>query len=245
MAKSDEQVFLDTYDIHNFDVPLTTVDVVVFTVKNQELCVQLVYREQHPFRHNWALPGGFIDLDADDDLAATARRILLEKTGVKTPYVEQLGGFGNHHRDPRGWSTTFVYFALINIETLAAKDVQGRWEPIVGNTIATTLAFDHANLISAAVERLRSKVSYSSLPVHLLPERFTLKQCQSVFEIVLGHPLEKSAFRRRLHEADIVVQIPDAFERGSNRPAALYRLRQGKETIFFPGVLRSGAKRNN
>ena len=242
MAKDDEAAFLAAYNIHDFDVPLTTVDVVVFTLLDERLCVQLVHREQHPFRGYWALPGGFVDLEADDDLEATARRILSLKTGVATPYLEQLGGFGGKDRDPRGWAATFVYFALLDAASFEGTPVQGRWWPIEDDGVASELAFDHARLLAAALERLRSKVSYSSLPVHLLPEQFTLSQCQRVFEIVLGHTLDKSAFRRRLRDANIVEQIPGAYERGSNRPAALYRLRPGKETTFFPGVLRGGQR---
>ena len=240
MATDEEAAFLATYDVHDFDVPLTTVDVVVFTLLDEQLCVQLVHRKRHPFQGYWALPGGFVNVTLDDDLEATARRILAAKTSVETPYLEQLGGFGGKQRDPRGWATTFVYFALIDADSWRDAPLQGRWWPVGGHEVSTSLAFDHADLLRAAIERLRSKVSYSSLPVHLLPERFTLSQCQRVFEIVLGHTLEKSAFRRRLRDADIVEQIPNAYVRGSNRPAALYRLRPGSETIFFPGVLRGG-----
>lgn len=240
MANDDEAEFLASYDTHDYDVPLTTVDVVNFALIDEQLCVQLLHREQHPFLGYWALPGGFVDVEKDADLEATARRILTTKTATVTPYLEQLGGFGDNVRDPRGWSATFVYFALVDITSLAATPAQGRWWPIAGEAVEPELAFDHARVLAAATERLRNKVSYSSLPVHLLPEQFTLSQCQRVFEIVLGHSLEKSAFRRRLRDAEVVEQIPNAFERGSNRPAALYRLRAGKKTVFFPGTLRGG-----
>lgn len=242
MSDDGEAAFLAAYDIHDYELPLTTVDVVVFTLLDDELCVQLVPRPEHPHRGAWALPGGFIDIHLDGDLEATARRVLGSKTGVATPYLEQLGGFGNGTRDPRGWAATFVYFALLNIDTVDGSPTEGRWWPLHAEGVDTELAFDHAALLAAALERLRSKVSYSSLPVHLLPDRFTLSRCQRVFEIVLGHELEKSAFRRRLRDAGLVERIPDAFERGSNRPAALYRLRDGMQTMFFPGVLR-GARR--
>jgi ADP-ribose pyrophosphatase YjhB (NUDIX family) len=245
MADDDEAAFRAAYDIHQFDVPLTTVDVVVFTVREEQLCVQLVRRDNHPFRGYWALPGGFVQIHEDDDLDSTARRILRSKTGVATPYLEQLGGFGGRDRDPRGWAATFVYFALVDIESLEGAPTQGRWWPVKDYGVEPELAFDHARLLEDAVERLRSKVSYSSLPVHLLPERFTLSECQRIFEIVLGHSLEKSAFRRRLRDAEIVEQIPNAYARGSNRPAALYRLRPGKKTIFFPGVLRGGQSKSS
>jgi len=234
---------LENDDIHAYDVPLTTVDIVVFTLLDNRLCVQLVRRENPPFEGEWALPGGFIHVDEDVDLEATARRVLRTKTGAVTPYLEQLGGFGNATRDPRGWTSTFVYFALINLEAIEAEPFQGRWQPVEGQTVDLELAFDHKLILSSAVARLRSKVTYSALPLHLLPKRFTLSRCQQVFEIILGHPLEKSAFRRRLRDASVVEQIPDAFERGHNRPAALYQLRPGVDNVYFPGVIRSGRAR--
>lgn len=238
MSTKDEAAFLASYNIHDYDVPLTTVDVVVFSLRDAELCVQLIKRGDHPFRGRWALPGGFVQVDVDQDLDATARRVLLTKTGIDSPYFEQLGGFGGRHRDPRGWAATFVYFALVDIVSLGDTLPSGQWFPVVDASADATLAFDHADIISHALERLRSKVSYSSLPVHLLPEKFTLSHCQRVFEIVLDRPLEKSAFRRRLRDADLVQKIPGAYERGSNRPAALYQVKPGNETIYFPGVLR-------
>ena len=151
MANDDEAEFLASYDIHDFDVPLTTVDVVVFTLLEEQLCVQLVHREQHPFLGYWALPGGFVDIEKDADLEATARRILATKTATVTPYLEQLGSFGDNVRDPRGWSATFVYFALVDITSLAATPPQGRWWPVEGDAVEPELAFDRpATLREAA-----------------------------------------------------------------------------------------------
>lgn len=230
-------------DIQAYELPLTTVDIVVFALQQERLSVQIIEREEPPFEGSWALPGGFIHITEDADLEATARRVLTTKTGAETPYLEQLGGFGNATRDPRGWTSTFVYFALVNLEEIEGEPFGGRWQPITEQGVDLELAFDHNALVVHAVERLRSKVTYSALPLHLLPAQFTLSRCQQVFEIILGHPLEKSAFRKRLRDADVVEQIPDAFERGQNRPAALYRLRHGLENVYFPGVLRSGRGR--
>jgi ADP-ribose pyrophosphatase YjhB (NUDIX family) len=242
ITETDDE-YLQHFDIHDYDFPLTTVDVVVFTLLEERLCVQLVKRENAPYRSKWALPGGFIRVDLDRDLEATARRVLQTKTGAETPYLEQLGAFGNRDRDPRGWSSTIVYFALVDLQSIEGKPFQGRWQPVEEDGVTLPLAFDHNMIVAQAVERLRSKVGYSALPLHLLPERFTLSRCQQVFEIILGQPLEKSAFRKRLRDADIVEQIPDAFERGQNRPAALYRLRPGIDNVFFPGVIRGARTR--
>src|SRR5580700_9145914 len=102
--------------VTDFERPLTTVDVVIFSVRAEDLTVLLVQRPSEsgePFPGKWALPGGFIDAARDSDLEACARRKLVEKTGIDPPYLEQLGSVGNATRDPRGWSVTHVYFALM------------------------------------------------------------------------------------------------------------------------------------
>src|SRR5262245_25547463 len=110
--------------VTDFDRPLTTVDLVIFSVRDDELTVLLVQRPSQPgepFPSKWALPGGFIDTNRDSDLEACARRKLMEKTGVEAPYLEQLGSFGSARRDPRGWSVTNVYLAL-----MASDDITPR-----------------------------------------------------------------------------------------------------------------------
>ena len=99
-----------------FERPLVTVDVVIFTVMAEQLCVLLVRRPEsdgEPYPARWALPGGFVDVDRDASLLACAERKLRDKTGVAAPYLEQLGSWGDAKRDPRGWSSTHAYFALI------------------------------------------------------------------------------------------------------------------------------------
>ena len=224
----------------DFERPLVTVDLVIFTVRDERLCVLLVKRPDEPgepYPGLWALPGGFIDVARDADLEACARRKLKEKTGVALPYLEQLGSWGSRRRDPRGWSTTHVYFCLMPSEnvTLArganATDVS--WAPVEDSGVGRRLAFDHAELLAAALERLRGKVEYTSLPAYLLPQEFTLTELQRVYEIVLGRPVEKKAFRTRVLAADLVTEVPRV-RTGANRPAQLYRLRDPHALVFFP-----------
>src|SRR5215469_1068478 len=101
--------------------PLVTVDVAILTLRDGQLQSLLMKRGAEPFRDSWALPGGYIRPEEDVDLDAAAHRILREKCGIETPYVEQLQGFGGAGRDPRGWTATFGYFALIPSEALALK----------------------------------------------------------------------------------------------------------------------------
>ena len=232
-----EQEFLQNYDIRAFDVPLTSVDLVIFTVREQALQVLLVKRGEHPCKGKWALPGGFIDIGQDADLDATALRKLREKTGVEAPYLEQLQGFGSATRDPRGWSATFAYFALLDAHGVSLAHGGGReaacWHTVDSLTERLDLAFDHAHIVDTALQRLRNKVEYTSLPVHLLAPEFTLSDLQQVYETILGRTVDKSAFRKRIMDGDFLEEIPGKQRHASNRPAQLYTVRQGRSTVYF------------
>ncbi|MBB4394078.1 MULTISPECIES: NrtR DNA-binding winged helix domain-containing protein [unclassified Bradyrhizobium] len=218
----------------DFPRPLTTVDVVIFTILDDSLQVLLMQRpagEGEPFPLSLALPGGFVDVTKDRDLAACAARKLKEKTGVTSPYLEQLGSWGSATRDPRGWSATHAYFALIPADaSVLANDAH--WFPIRGGRLKDKLAFDHGDILATAIQRLRNKVEYTSLPAYLMPPEFTLPDLQRVYEIVLDRPLEKSAFRTRILSADMIEPVAK-MRRGPNRPAQLYRLKKGSEPVYF------------
>ena len=226
---------------HDFPRPYTTVDVLIFTVLDDMLKVLLVQRPSDPGEPSpglWALPGGFVDIDRDADLEACARRKLSEKTGVDTPYLEQLGSWGGATRDPRGWSATHAYFALMPADgvTLAkgANAADVAWFTVDDALLAKKkLAFDHSQILRAGVERLRSKVEYTSLPAWLLSEPFTLPQLQRTYEIVLGRSVDKSGFRTRMMAADFLVEV-GVVESDSNRPPMGYRLKDRDMPVFFP-----------
>lgn len=223
-----------------FAQPYTTVDVVIFTVRNDALQVLLVQRPTdpaEPFPGLWALPGGFVDIAQDRDLLACARRKLLEKTGVASPYLEQLGSWGSAARDPRGWSATHAYFALIaSAEQALAKGANAAdvaWFALDDLPRRKRLAFDHAQILQAAVDRLRSKVEYTSLPAFLLTEPFTLPQLQHTYEVVLGRPVDKSGFRTRMLAAGFLEEV-GVIESDSNRPPVGYRLKDRSGPTVFP-----------
>jgi 8-oxo-dGTP diphosphatase len=225
-------------DFPEFERPLTLVDVVIFAVIAERLQVLLVERAEAPFAGALALPGGFVDVSRDASLEACALRKLKEKTGVESPYLEQLGSWGGRDRDPRGWSTTHVYFALVPAnagEQLAAganaADVS--WHPVVKDGVGEKLGFDHAEILETAVRRLRGKVEYTSLPAFLLPREFTLTELQRAYEIVLGRTLEKSAFRTRMLATNLVVETGKT-RTAASRPAMVYRLRSATKPVVFP-----------
>jgi 8-oxo-dGTP diphosphatase len=221
----------------NFPRPIATVDLAIFALSETGLDVLLMRRGAEPFAGSWALPGGWIHADGDADLEAAACRVLRDKTGVEAPYLEQLQSFGGAARDPRGWSVSIAYVALITADRISlrqgANAVDVAWHAVEGKGVAPALAFDHAAILTAAVRRLRNKVEYTTLPVHLLPAGFTLTELQSVYERILGRRIDKSAFRKRVAEADFVEPVPGEMRRASNRPAQIYRLKPGRATIFF------------
>jgi 8-oxo-dGTP diphosphatase len=222
-----------------FPRPLVTVDVVMFTVLGDALQVLLVRRPSgiaEPFPGKWALPGGFVNVDQDATLLDCALRKLREKTGVVTPYLEQLGSWGGATRDPRGWSTTQCFYALIPAQAMplrsGANAAEVAWFEI-GAASRKRLAFDHGELLDAAIARLRSKVEYTSLPAFLLEEPFTLPTLQHTYEIVLGRDMDKSAFRKRMLDAEFMEEA--GMVTGSlGRPAMSYRLRDRSQAALFP-----------
>lgn len=222
-----------------FERPLVTVDVAIFAIREGALHVLAVQRpadKHEPFPSLWALPGGFVNVQIDKDLEASALRKLKEKTGVVAPYLEQVGSWGSADRDPRGWSVTHVYFALVGSDeaTLRPGGNAGdaRWLAVDGNRVREKLAFDHADLLKAALTRLRNKVEYTSLPAYLMPAEFTLTELQQVYEIVLDRTLEKKAFRTRMLAAELLEPL-DRHKEGPNRPAQLYKLASKRKLHFF------------
>lgn len=239
----DEQQFLADYNPQDYPSPLVTVDVAIFTLIDGQLHVLLVQRGNHPERGRWALPGGFIDGGKDQTLSEAAARKLHEKTGVHAPYLEQVCTAGDACRDPRGWSVTVLYMALMAHAPTAAfveTVTDTRWWPLT-SALAEDLAFDHHRLLEAARQRLGSKTAYTVLPVHILDAPFTLTQLQQAFEEVLGAPLEKKSFRRRILSAGILDDMGEAPPPGGRgRPAALFRPKAGLEDHAFVRVVGEG-----
>jgi 8-oxo-dGTP diphosphatase len=233
---SSEKEYLKHYNIHDYDVPLVSVDLAIFTLINGKLHILLIERADFPYKDRWALPGGFIDLKQDKDISATALRKLTEKTGVKVPHLEQVCTIGNNKRDPRGWSVTALYMALIPFAPTAeyvASVRDARWWPLDA-ALKLPLAFDHVELVNLARERLRVKTGYSLLPVFTINSPFTLTQLQQAFEEILGKELDKKSFRRRIQNVELLEEVGEGMaESGRGRSAILYRPTKGSEQHAF------------
>jgi 8-oxo-dGTP diphosphatase len=234
-----EQQFLRRYDRREFLAPLTTVDMAIFSIIDGQLKVLLVERSNFPAKGELALPGGFVDEVRDADLLETAHRKLTEKTGIESPYLEQVATIGTSTRDPRGWSVTILHFALIDssavVSTAASVAEVSKWVS-VEEASNFNLAFDHTDLLAMAIDRLRSKTRYTALPLALMSETFTLTELQTVFEVILEVMLEKKSFRRRLLDSGLIEET-GIFQHGTHRPAALFRRGAGSANSEFPRSL--------
>lgn len=211
-----------------FPNPIATVDVVLMTVTQDGLAVGLLPRDRAPFAGSLALPGGYVHVPQDRDLAATAARILRDKVGMDGRFLEQLATFSGVDRDPRGWSLTVAYFALVPAAELTAAG-----SALSLHLVETlpTVAFDHGAIVAAAVERLRGKSSYSALPAFLLPPSFTMAELHAVYQQVLGTRLDPASFRRKIIGQGIVEEAHSR-RGGAHRPAVLYQLRAGRAHPF-------------
>ncbi|MBN1180394.1 MAG: NUDIX hydrolase [Anaerolineae bacterium] len=208
--------------LEDYPRPSVTVDVIIFTL-HDDLQVLLIKRKYPPFAGMWAIPGGFVQ--EGESLEETALRELEEETGVRDVYLEQLYTFGNPGRDPRGWVITVAYFALVPctaVDLQAGDDAaEARWFSIHSLPL---LAFDHADILPYALQRLRYKLEYSAVGFELLPETFTLTELQTAYETILDETLDKRNFRRKILGAG-VIERTGAYRTGEGRPAQLYRFR--------------------
>jgi 8-oxo-dGTP diphosphatase len=210
-----------TYD---YPHPAVTTDIVIFTIRHDELKVLLINRGLPPYQGMWALPGGFIDVD--ESLDEGARRELEEETGISDVYLEQLYTFGEPDRDPRERVITVAYYALVptdEIDIKAGSDAEGvSW---IGMQDLPELAFDHQDILDMAYERLSAKLDYSTIAFQFMPRDFTLSELQHVYEVILREPMDKRNFRKRILGLDLIEETGKDKRDGAHRPARLYRVK--------------------
>ena len=264
-----EQEFLKQYNAEDYPKPSVAVDIVIFTITDsdednyrklseKELRVLLIRRGGHPFKGQWALPGGFVR--PGETVGEASERELAEETGVTNGYLEQLYTFSKPGRDPRTWVISCAHMALADINKIdpkAGSDAEeAKWfsvyvsdipgiismslqneETILTAVLSTEsnetepditanngLAFDHAKIISAAIQRMRGKLEYTDLAFCLMPEKFTLTELQQVYETILGRSLYKAAFRRKIK--DLVEETDQYTIDKGHRPAKLFMKRK-------------------
>jgi len=199
-----------------------TVDCVVFGFDEGELKLLLIVRGLEPFKGRWALPGGFVRVD--ETLDEAARRELVEETGLKDVFLEQLYTFGAVERDPRERVVSVAHYALVKLSDHRAKAAtdaaNAQWFAV---SKLPKLAFDHADILSMGLARLQGKVRYQPIGFELLPEKFTLSQLQHLYEAVLGTELDKRNFRKKVLSFGLLIPLKETQMIGRHRPAQLFR----------------------
>ena len=231
----EELEFLQKYDPGDFERPSVAVDVVILTLDQGTLKVFLVQRTQYPDKEQWSLPGGFVGME--ESLDDAARRLLDSKGGISGVFLEQLYTFGEPSRDPRMRIITVSYYALVPIhrmnvlgEHAILAEVNVPWEGEEGGAVEAyhgktgplPFAFDHNDILSMTILRIRGKLSYTPIGFELLPEKFTLRELRDVHEAILGHPLNKDSFRRKVLASGLVKPTGEKQSEVGHRPAELY-----------------------
>jgi 8-oxo-dGTP diphosphatase len=216
------------YDARKYERPSVTVDVVMMGVRQRDLQVLLIKRRAWPYEGMWAIPGGFVNIH--ESLETAAKRELQEETGLQDVYLEQLYTFGDPARDPRTRVITVVYFALLDSERLQVRTsdeaVDVGWFPVYA---LPPLAFDHEEILNYALNRLRGKLEYTTIAFSLLPEQFTLRELQWVYEIILHRRLDKRNFRKKILSTGILEDTGNKKMEGTHRPARLYSFNPAAE----------------
>jgi 8-oxo-dGTP diphosphatase len=242
-----EADFLRSYDPSGFPPFAVTVDLAVFTVRSGVLAVLLVQRSEHPYQGSWALPGGFVR--ADESAGDAARRELAEETGAGTfdGYLEQLRTYSEPGRDPRMRVVSVAHVALapdLPDPRAGGDAAAARWWPVEDlDAESVALAFDHAAILADALDRVRSKLEYTTLAASFVAEPFTIADLRRVYVAVWGDAPDLANFRRKvLGTPGFVVEAARSASAAAGaaggRPPLLYR--RGDAATLHPPMLRTG-----
>ena len=205
------------------------VDLLVFTIEEDRLKILTIRRQYPPFEGQRALPGVFVR--DDETLDQAAQRGLREEAGLEDIYFEQLYTWGAPDRDPRRRVISVSYLALVDAQRLRGfgpglRTTGAELADVQELLTAEDLAFDHRQIIACGRERLAGKVEYTPIAFSLVPEEFTLPQLQRVYELLLGKPLYKANFRKKI--APLVEETDRSTSGDAHRPSKFYRLRTGE-----------------
>ncbi len=216
------------YYISEYNLPLNeyfnfglSVDCVIFGYQEGEIKVLLVQRNLEPFKGHWALIGDLVE--PEQNLCDAANKVLEKLTGLKNIYMKQFFAFGNVDRHPLGRVVTIGYFSLVN--SLSHNPIASSWAKSAkwfNINDLPELAFDHYNILVKGIETLKNEVRHKPTGFELLPLRFTLLELQTLYEALLGCKFDKSNFRKKILEMNILKPLNETKENVSHRPAKLF-----------------------
>ncbi|GEK08139.1 NUDIX hydrolase [Pseudoalteromonas sp. SCSIO 43201] len=229
------------HDLTEFHTPLFSVNNVLFTMLQDSLKVLLVKRTSAPFKGRWELPGECVDIELDDNTDMSALRNIKALTAATPQFFEQLQAFSGINRDPRGFSVSLVYYALISPQCIAVKPSaveEVKWMDLSAIQ-DLAIAFDHKQIIATARSQLQQKALYSMIPVYCLADQFTIGQLKAAIEAIIAKPIQRKSLIRRV-EASGMLEALDEKVKSGGRLAQLYRLKSDTETVYFERSLSFG-----
>lgn len=217
---------------NTYQNPSLAVDLVVFGYHAGKLFVLLLNRKEEPFKDSWTLPGAFLQME--ECFRDTCTRVLKTKLGMDNVYMEQLYTFDDPARDPRGRAVSVAYYALVNpakFEVAAgqmANDV--KWFNVKH---LPSLGFDHRAIFDKALQRLKAKVLYFPVGFELLDELFTMTELHELYECILGVDIDRRNFRRKILDAEFIINTGIKREGLQNRHPDLYRFNKKLKQYNF------------
>ena len=200
---------------YKYEHPAVTTDCVIFTYEDWKLKVLLVKRGGEPYKGEWALPGGF--LRGDETAREGALRELREETALEASAIGELGVFSDPSRDPRERVITIAFYALVKPSKVQGGDDadEAAWFPIDD---LPQLAFDHADIIHSALERLKRDIHFEPIGFDLLDEEFTIPDLQRLYEIILGVKFDRRNFQRKILSSGILEEAEEPVETSCTEP---------------------------
>lgn len=210
---------------YRYPHPAVTTDCVIFGFDGERLQVLLIERGIEPFKGRWAFPGGFIKMDETAEEGAL--RELKEETGMENAFIQQFHTFSNPLRDPRERVITIAFYALVRIQEVKGGDdaASARWFPL---DEIPALAFDHDHMLRMATQRLRQEIHFHPIGFELLPEKFTLRELQSLYEAILGITFDRRNFAKKMLHLEILNELDETVWPTPKREAKLFSFNAGK-----------------
>ena len=220
--KTVEQLISENRDY--FRIALS-VDCVILGFENNELKVLLIRSDLEEYKDQWSLLGDLVK--PEENLDTAPYRVLKERTGLDDVYLEQVHTFGDVGRHPAGRVITTAYYSLINIKNhqLKLAHNQLHWHPV--NEIRS-LAFDHKLILDTCMKQLQEKIMEHPVVFNLLPEKFSLRELQCLYEAILGTKLDRRNFRKKFFLMDWLVDVNELEQDVPHRPGKLYQFNAGK-----------------
>lgn len=200
-----------------------TTDCVIFGFDGSKLQVLLVERGVEPFKGQWAFPGGFVRME--ESCEECARRELHEETGLEGVRIEQFRAFSEPNRDPRERVITIAYYALVRRQDVCGGDDAARAEWFTLDCVPQ-LAFDHDRILREAIRCLRERIHFEPIGFELLPEKFTMRQLQNLYEAILDVHFDRSNFAKKMLHFNILTQLGEKVRPTPKRDACLYGFNQ-------------------